>query len=125
MMRGPSKRKWSPPIHRSWVVKRDNVSAHWVRCCNVAPFEAIALGAGKGKVIWLSGSTMLTCNDVVNLMRKSCVGGMYQAVFAAFHGAGRNKVAELSGNLSHGFGYCSSRVEALALRRESMRSIAM
>ena len=107
------------------MIKGNNVAALWVCSRDIAPLEAIALGASKGKVFWPSRSTVLSRDDVVDLMHESGVGSMYQAVLATLQGAGRNKEAQASGNLGHRCGYCSSRVEALALRRESMRSMAM
>ena len=81
-----------------------------VRRGDIAPLEAIALGAGVGKIIGLGGSTVLTRNDVVHLMRKSGVIGVHQAVFAAFQRTGCDERTEASGDMGHGGGHCSRRL---------------
>jgi hypothetical protein len=75
------------PDVRSRVKQTHDFAAHWIAASDIWPLVPIAVEAGQGQIINLSCTVMLSCNDMIDLKRKTVVRKRNQAVFAPLSGS--------------------------------------
>ena len=90
------------PGHDAGIEESGNLAGHWIWCSDVTALEPIALGAGVCEVVGISSAAVFARNDVIDLMGKRSVIGMYQAILATLQRACDNQRTQTSRNLSYG-----------------------